>query len=377
MIFSFVVPYRNREIARVSNCLQSIRNQSFTDFEIIFIDYGSESEMQIAIENLCNQFPQRLSYFYIDSRYQFWSRSHAINLGIVRAQGDFVVVVDIDLIYPPDFLTLLKNKIDEKSFVQYQCYYLPESMRDYEQLDFQKLYPYQVSSTDMAAGLIAFPKQKIYELGGYDEYFKVWGVEDLDLKKRLKAINLAGKVLSISECPTFHQWHASAANEELMPALWLVAMEKYAKMKPSSPLSYLNLASENTYQRPALALLQSKMASNFTFDYPTLLSFSKFSKVFFALRSGDYLFVNQTFTMIKIGEKSRLGGLFSMVNLGLERLGIFYRVTELFTFETEVVSFINVRDFMFYFIAENQDSLADYAFDIVFGKEIKCVLIKK
>lgn len=142
-----------------------------------------------------------------------------------------MVIVDIDLIYPPHFVDLLKNKIDENSFVQYQCYYMPENQQDYLNLDFSLTYPYKVSSTEFAAGLIAVPKAKMYEIGGYDEYFKVWGVEDIDLKKRLLALGMQGKVLSINEVPTFHQWHAPASNEDLMPALWLKAMEKYAKEK--------------------------------------------------------------------------------------------------------------------------------------------------
>ncbi len=376
MNFSFVVPYRNREVARVKNCLQSIQNQSITDFEIIFVDYGSEVEIQKEIAQLCQQFSS-LRYFYFDTRYQFWSRSHALNLGIQCVQGDFVVVVDIDLIYSPTFLGLLKNKIDKNSFVQYQCYYLPENVRDYEKLDFQKTYPHKVSSTDMAAGLIAFPREKIYEIGGYDEYFKVWGVEDLDLKKRLKAIHLEGKVLSISESPTFHQWHAYATTKDLMPSLWLATMEKYAKTKPLLPLPYLNSIQKSTQKRPALPILQSQIPANFTFDYPTLQAFVLFSQTFSLLRSGEYLIVNQEFIHIKISGKSRLGGLFSKINQIFEKIGIFYRVTELFTFETEAVNFVNVRDFLFYFIAENQAFIADYAFDIIFGKEIKCVLVKK
>lgn len=374
MIFSFIIPYRNRELIRVKNCLESIQNQVFKDFEIIFIDYGSDLEIRTSIESLCKQFAQ-LKYFYFDTRYQFWSRSHALNLGIQKAEGNFLVVVDIDLLYSPTFLDSLKAKIDKNSFVQYQCYYLPEHITDYEKLDFQKPYPYPVSSTNMAAGLIAFPKEKIEEIGGFDEYFKVWGVEDIDLKKRLQNINLIGKVLSINESATFHQWHPSASQEDSMPALWLTAMEKYAKNKSLTPLPYLG--KQVNFQRPALDLMFSKQEdSYFTFEYPTLQSFVKFSQLFYSLNAGDFIIVNQSFTIIKTNEKSRLGKLFSKTNHLLEKFRVSYRVAELFTFETELVNFINIRDFLFYFIAENEDYIADYAFDNVHLQQIKCILVK-
>jgi len=374
MLFSFIVPYRNREVSRVKNCLQSIQNQNFTDFEIIFADYGSDLHIKMQVEELCSNY-SLLKYFYFDTRYQLWSRSHAVNLGISMAKGKFLIIADIDLIYSPHFATVMHSQIDENAFVQYQCYYLPENEINYQNLDFNKPYPYRVSSVGMAAGLIAVPRKKMYAIGGFDEYFKVWGVEDLDLKKRLQAIGLSGKTLSISQVANFHQWHPSAAQQDLMPALWLSAMEKYAKNKNLAPLSYLE--KKNDFHRPVLKLIDSEsINANFTFEYPTLQSFVKFSQLFYSLKSGEYLIINQIFATIKANEKSRLGGLFSKLNQLFEKLGISYRVAELFTFETEVVSYINIRDFLFYFIAENQNYIADYLFDNTHLRQIKCVLFK-
>ncbi len=379
-VFSFIVPYRNRDTTRVSNCLQSIHKQTFTDFEIIFIDYGSDLIIQKEIEKLCREFPQ-VKYYFFDTRYQMWSRAHALNLGVLQAKGRFLVIVDIDLIYPPNFADLLRKKIDDNTFVQYQCYYMPENHQDYQNLDFSKTYPYKVSSTKFAAGLIAIPKEKTYAIGGYDEYFKVWGVEDIDLKKRLLANGVQGKILSIDEAPTFHQWHASASDENLMPALWLRAMEKYAKEKiVSTPLPYLQkpIGNKNlNEQRVALKLLEDINLSNtFTFEYPTLQSFVRFAQAFFSLQKGDYISVNQEFKTIQVQEKSRLGNLFLKINQVLEKAKISYRITELFTYETEVVNFTNVRDFLFYFIAENQNYIADYAFETVYNQKIRCILVK-
>jgi glycosyltransferase involved in cell wall biosynthesis len=380
MYFSFIVPYRNRDALRVQNCLQSIDNQSIReDIEIVFVDYGSLASSQSMAENLCGQFAT-VRYFYFNTQYQFWSRAHAINLGVQKAKGEYIIIVDVDLVYPPNFASELKKKIDEQSFVQYQCYYMPENQKDYTNIDFTKSYPYKISSIDFAAGLIALPSKKMYEIGGYDEYFKVWGVEDMDFKKRLLSANMNNKVLSINECPTFHQWHAPAYNQDLMPALWLSAMEKYAQRKASSPLPYLAISFSP--ERTSLLILEDidnkhNSSKTFCFEYPTLQSFVKFSQAFFSLQPNDVIIINQEFTPIVKKENSRLGNIFSNMNRLLEKIHISYRMTEIITFETEMINFTNVRDFIFYFIAENQEFIADYALDTVYPKKIVCVLIKK
>ena len=377
MLFSFIVPYRNRETVRVKNCLQSILNQTFKDFEVIFTDYGSDLPRQQEIEMLCKQLGQ-VDYTYYDTRYQFWSRAHAINLGIRKAKGDYLIIVDIDLIYSPYFAEELKNMVSEKSFIQYQCYYLPQEFTNYDSLDFKKQYSFNTSTTHIGGGLIIIPRKSMLAIGGFDEYFKVWGVEDMEMLSRLKQENLENKILSISHVKNFHQWHAPASHVGLMPHLWLSAMEKYAKQKLPSPLPYLS--QEFVGKRSSLSIIQTienQPNKYFYFEYPTLQAYSKFAQAFYTLQSGDYLIVNQKFEAIKASEKSRLAGIFSRVNQLFGKINISYRITELQTFETEMMNFTNVRDFIFYFIADNQAFISDYAFDVIYPSQIKCVLFKK
>jgi glycosyltransferase involved in cell wall biosynthesis len=381
MIFSFIVPYRNREIERVKRCLQSLKNQQIDDdFEIIVADYGSDTASQ-AIQTVCLELG--IIYVYYNSQRQFWSRAHAINVGIQKAKGQYLIVVDVDLIYPPYFAAVMQQKINESSFIQYQCYYLPDKVSDYDHLSFDNTHDYPVNSIAESGGLIAVPRRAMYEIGGFDEYFKVWGVEDMDLKKRLRKIGLTQKILSIEEAPTFHQWHPPASTEDLMPALWLKAMEKYHKRKTDFKVPYLSQPLRLPVQRPALTIFENMDAAiadgavSFTFEYPTLQAYVHFSKTFYALPSGAVLIVRQKFEPIQTNEKARLAGIFQKINRLLERLSISYRITEYATFETELVTFMNVRDFLFYFIADNQDYIADYAFDTVFQQKIECVLIKK
>lgn len=380
---SFVVPYRDREVERIERCLRSLENQRTTlSYDIVFIDYGSEPFQREQAQQTCQKF-SKVSYFYYNSYKQLWSRAHAVNLGIRRASGKYIVVVDIDLIYAPHFIQALGCKLEEGCFVQYQCYYLPANFLDYTRLQFDKKYSYPVSSISESGGLIAVPRHALEQIGGFDQYFQVWGVEDMDLKKRLRKIGLVQKVLSIEEAPTFHQWHPSACTEEQMPSLWLKAMEKYERRKTSLQVPYLNHSIEVSPARPALYIKErlpevlAQGATLFTFEYPTLQSYVLFSKVFCALPSGGALIVQQTFESIQANGEARLAKFFKWINSIFTWLSISYRITEYATYESELVNFHNVRDFLFYFIADNRDKIIDYVFESIYLENITCILVKK
>ena len=51
-MISIVVGYRNREIERVKRSLDSLLQQKYVDFEMIFIDYGSDHSISKDIEQL-------------------------------------------------------------------------------------------------------------------------------------------------------------------------------------------------------------------------------------------------------------------------------------------------------------------------------------
>jgi len=50
--FSIITALRNRDAERVKNSLNSLAAQQYTDFELIFIDYGSSPEVTAQIKPL-------------------------------------------------------------------------------------------------------------------------------------------------------------------------------------------------------------------------------------------------------------------------------------------------------------------------------------
>ncbi len=89
--FSIIVPIYNIE-NYVRNCLDSILQQSFKDFEVLLIDDGSEDCSGEICDEYAARHPQRFFVYHFENR----GASAARNRGLERARGEFVVFVDGD-----------------------------------------------------------------------------------------------------------------------------------------------------------------------------------------------------------------------------------------------------------------------------------------
>lgn len=101
--FSVVIPLFNKENF-ISETIESLLNQSFTDFEVIIINDGSTDQSLNVIQPL------------IDHRFKFIHQnnkgvSHARNLGINQSKGKYIVLLDADDFWYPNHLFELKHLI--------------------------------------------------------------------------------------------------------------------------------------------------------------------------------------------------------------------------------------------------------------------------
>ena len=95
---SILVAFRNREITRVERFLQGLAAQTFRDFELIFVDYGSAPELSARTEALLRRHAFA-RYLFNDSRGMPWNRAHALNSGARLAGGEYILCTDVDLVY--------------------------------------------------------------------------------------------------------------------------------------------------------------------------------------------------------------------------------------------------------------------------------------
>lgn len=224
MRFSIVVGYRNRELSRVKRSLDALANQSFTDFELIFVDYGSDAGYQKEVQELTAHYPF-VQYVYTHTEGWFWNRAHALNTGARLAKGSIMLFYDIDLL-PERFLLEKVNRLSfENNFYTFSCFYLPQHF-NYEQSVLEKD---GIHFEQNYVGLCAVSREVVHTINGYDEYFMVWGAEDDDFYARLKKVSLNHIHQPASAFVVFHQWHQTHAPKK--PGIWYLQMVHYLSNK--------------------------------------------------------------------------------------------------------------------------------------------------
>mgnify|MGYP000592446892 CR=1 FL=1 len=101
MLISIVYAFRNRDSNRVKASLFSLSEQSQQNFEVLFLDYGSEESYSLSVKEVVEQFPFT-SYHYIAHQGLLWNKSKALNYGIKQAKGEYVFIADVDIVFHPD-----------------------------------------------------------------------------------------------------------------------------------------------------------------------------------------------------------------------------------------------------------------------------------
>lgn len=102
--FSFVIPVYNRPL-EVNELLESIKNQTDTNFEVIIIEDGSIDKSEEEI----NKFTKDLNirYFYKQNSGPGLSRNYGCN----QAHGNYYIVLDSDCILPENYFSVVKEEL--------------------------------------------------------------------------------------------------------------------------------------------------------------------------------------------------------------------------------------------------------------------------
>lgn len=201
---SVILGFRDRDGQRVDRCLQSLHRQSFTDFRVIFVDYGSSSSAAAEARRIVKKYPF-CTYIYNDTRGYAWNRAHALNSGLRLAPSPFVMTSDVDMIFPGDFLEKILARGDQRKVIYCPVEYLPKGFSDWERVESHS-GQLQRATKGALGGCQLAPTAVLSELRGFDEYYRYWGREDRDLHERLVAWGLQPEWI-VEETTLFHQWH--------------------------------------------------------------------------------------------------------------------------------------------------------------------------
>lgn len=100
---SVIVPVFNTDEKVLEECLQSICEQSFNDYEVIIVDDGSTNK---STQTTCDSFASKNSNFSV-AHYPNHGVSSARNRGVASAKGRWIAFIDSDDSVEPNYLQSL------------------------------------------------------------------------------------------------------------------------------------------------------------------------------------------------------------------------------------------------------------------------------
>lgn len=104
-MISIIIPIYNSD-KYLLECLNSVINQSFLDFEVLCVNDGSTDRSK----DICEQYVRK------DKRFRLYNQENAgvsvaRNLGIEQAQGEYLCFLDSDDVIAKDFLRNLFDRM--------------------------------------------------------------------------------------------------------------------------------------------------------------------------------------------------------------------------------------------------------------------------
>ena len=356
MEFSIIVAFKNRDQKRVEYFLGSLQWQSIKDFELIVINQGSDEEVNGWLEPLLSRY-SFVNYIYNFTRGQLFNKSNALNIGIKTASGKYIVIADIDIVFPSNYLEKISNQLSPDLFFTHNAFYLPPTFKIE---GMQSLFTKDCTNIwqEKFIGLCVAEKEAFIEINGFDEYYLLWGGEDDDITKRLESSGKKRIHFNAAAMNVYHQWHES--NAPVYPSPWYLDIVNYlyfAKKKTVSDNQNFGVLT-NAADR----IIEDKLNNITGFKrldliQDPLFQFTFFTDGFFKMYSGEFgLFEFPIHSPLPKGRKQKLVDRFNSL---LYRLDLPYSVIK-----KEISIPVNTReswkDFVTYFIGKNRALVRDY-----------------
>ncbi|MFD2939585.1 glycosyltransferase family 2 protein [Flavobacterium notoginsengisoli] len=202
-MITLVLTNRNRDLRIIKNCLDSLEKQSNKNFELFFVDYGSNENYLLDLEKVISEYV-KIKFISCPVSGQLWNKSRAINIALKKCTTPFFMVGDIDLIFAPHFISTVTSlmKDNEVHYFQYGFLSQKESLKG----KIFESYVVDFKGSQEVTGTTSFPTSILKEMQGYDEFYHGWGAEDTDIHLRMKNFGLEVKFYD-KETVVKHQWH--------------------------------------------------------------------------------------------------------------------------------------------------------------------------
>ncbi len=192
-ILSIIIPNYNNE-TYIDECIHSVLQQSYTNYEIIITDDASDDSSSEIIQLWTKKYPEKIRSIF-----------HPINIGVSQnrneairlAKGDYVMTLDSDdILYNHRKIELemklikFYKEVFQRDICAYSDTLLLDASLQNEKLmtpgrsrkEGNILFEILTRSCFIPTNFI-FPKKIYFEVGGYDSSLSIF--EDWDLKIRL------------------------------------------------------------------------------------------------------------------------------------------------------------------------------------------------
>jgi GT2 family glycosyltransferase len=224
---SFVVSnYNGLKLGLIRDCLLSLKDINYDDYEVIVIDNASTDGSAQSIRDEFASFPRMK---IVENPVNVYSKG--LNLGLVTATGDLVVFLNNDLVVRPDYAQsmarffkdrprlaiamgkimcwdnrMLIDRVGDSMDLAGNPWLIGSKQLDKGQFD----SPMEILSAGTTASCVR--KSFIEEIGMFDENYHI-GYEDMDLA--LRAHIHGGEVLYNPEAVVYHRGAATDSRKEM------------------------------------------------------------------------------------------------------------------------------------------------------------------
>lgn len=187
--FSVVMPAYNAA-NYISNALDSVRNQTFRDYEVVIVNDGSTDNTSEIIKNYFKNFSS-MHYKLIEQKNK--GIGGARNSGIKETEGDFIAFLDADDKWNNEKLARVNNYIKKHPDVDLICHneYLVRDERIISKLVYGPFKNYAdllFRRNCISTSATVVRRTKLFEAGLFSENMNFNGVEDYELWLRLSKI---------------------------------------------------------------------------------------------------------------------------------------------------------------------------------------------
>ena len=104
MKYSFIIPVFNRP-DEADELLESLTHQTLRDFEVVVVEDGSDVPCRDVVE----RYADRLQVHYYDKPNSGPGQTR--NYGVERAEGDYVLILDSDVVLPEGYLQAVDHEL--------------------------------------------------------------------------------------------------------------------------------------------------------------------------------------------------------------------------------------------------------------------------